>query len=122
MMVIRSSQVPAGVTPEPGHDADPLQQQAAELFAGQFAADRVPSVRAIRAQLHVGQPRRSGCQTASPPELQNGRKLPPPMQLCETSKPTAEAPGRLQRASNRRSAVLFSMGHVCAFHAYRRLS
>jgi site-specific DNA recombinase len=26
-------------------------------FAGQLAADRVPSVRAIRAQLHVGQPR-----------------------------------------------------------------
>jgi hypothetical protein len=36
---------------------DPLQEQAAEVFAGQLAADRVPSVRAIRAQLHVGQPR-----------------------------------------------------------------
>jgi hypothetical protein len=57
MMVIRSSQVPAGCTPQTGHDAHPLQQQAAELFAGQLAADRVPSVRAIRAQLHVGQPR-----------------------------------------------------------------
>jgi hypothetical protein len=57
MMVIRSSQVLAGGTPETGHDADPLQQQAAELFARQLAADRVPSVRAIRAQLHVGQPR-----------------------------------------------------------------
>jgi hypothetical protein len=28
-----------------------------ELFAEQLAADRVPSVRAIRAQLHVGQAR-----------------------------------------------------------------
>jgi hypothetical protein len=28
-----------------------------EVFADQLAADRVPSVRAIRAQLHVGQPR-----------------------------------------------------------------
>jgi hypothetical protein len=39
-----------------GH-ADPLQERAAELFAGQLAANRVPSVRSIRAQLHVGQPR-----------------------------------------------------------------
>jgi hypothetical protein len=36
---------------------DPLQEQAAELFADDLAADRVPSVRTIRAQLHVGQPR-----------------------------------------------------------------
>ena len=57
MMVIRSSQVPAGGAAESGNDADPLQDQAAELFADDLAADRVPSVRAIRAQLHVGQPR-----------------------------------------------------------------
>jgi hypothetical protein len=38
MMVIRGSQVPA-----------------AEVFAEQLAADRIPSIRAIRAQLHVGQ-------------------------------------------------------------------
>ena len=57
MMVIRGSQVPADGTPGTGHDADPLHEQAAELFAGQLAADRVPSVRAIRAQLHVGQSR-----------------------------------------------------------------
>ena len=57
MMVIRGSQVPAGCMPDTGRDADPLAEQAAELFAEQLAADRVPSVRAIRAQLHVGQPR-----------------------------------------------------------------
>jgi hypothetical protein len=57
MLVIRSSQVPAGGAPETENDADPLQEQAAELFADDLAADRVPSVRAIRAQLHVGQPR-----------------------------------------------------------------
>jgi hypothetical protein len=57
MMVIRSSQVPTDGIPEAGHGADPLQERAAELFAGQLAADQVPSVRAIRAQLHVGQPR-----------------------------------------------------------------
>lgn len=56
MMVIRSSQMPAS-TSGTRRDADPLQEQAAELFAAQLAADRVPSVRAIRAQLHVGQPR-----------------------------------------------------------------
>jgi len=57
MMVIRGSQVPADGTPATGHDMNPLQEQAAELFAGQLAADRVPSVRAIRAELHVGQAR-----------------------------------------------------------------
>ena len=56
MMVIRSSQMPAS-TSGTRRDADPLQEQAAELFAAQLAADRVPSVRAIRAQLHVGQAR-----------------------------------------------------------------
>jgi hypothetical protein len=57
MMVIHSFQVPADGTPETKRDADPLGEQAAELFAEQLAADRVPSVRAIRAQLHVGQSR-----------------------------------------------------------------
>jgi Protein of unknown function (DUF2637) len=57
MMVIRSSQVRAGDESERRHNADPLQEQAAEVFAEQLAADRVPSVRTIRAQLHVGQPR-----------------------------------------------------------------
>lgn len=57
MMVIRNSQVPAASTSATERDADPLQEQAAELFAAQLAADRVPSVRAIRAQLHVGQSR-----------------------------------------------------------------
>ena len=45
MMVIRGSQVPAGGAPETERDADPLQEQAAELFADDLAADRVPSVR-----------------------------------------------------------------------------
>jgi hypothetical protein len=36
---------------------DPFQAQAAEEFAGEVAAGRVPSVRMIRARLHVGQPR-----------------------------------------------------------------
>jgi hypothetical protein len=57
MVVIRGSQVPVDCMPVTGRDADPLQEQAAELFAEQLAADRVPSVRAIRAQLHVGQSR-----------------------------------------------------------------
>jgi hypothetical protein len=57
MMVIRSSQVSGDITPETARQADPLQEKAAELFAQQLTADRVPSVRVIRAQLHVGQPR-----------------------------------------------------------------
>jgi hypothetical protein len=43
--------------PETGNVADPLEAQAAEPFAVQLAANRIPSVRAIRSQLHVGQPR-----------------------------------------------------------------
>jgi hypothetical protein len=57
MMVIRSSQPLTGCRFEDGHEADPLQDRATELFAEQLAADRLPSIRAIRAQLHVGQPR-----------------------------------------------------------------
>ena len=57
MMVIRGSQpAPGGVTGS-ADNPDPLGEQAAEIFADQLAAHRVPSVRAVRAQLHVGQPR-----------------------------------------------------------------
>jgi hypothetical protein len=62
MMIIRSAQPPGagaalGGAPECVPDADPLQARAAQAFAVEFAAGRVPSVRAIRARLHVGQPR-----------------------------------------------------------------
>jgi hypothetical protein len=57
MMVIRSSQVPADGSSRTERDVDPLREQAVELFARELAADRVPSVRAIHSQLHVGQPR-----------------------------------------------------------------
>jgi hypothetical protein len=36
---------------------DPLVERAAVVFAADLAVDRVPSVRAIRGALHVGQPR-----------------------------------------------------------------
>jgi hypothetical protein len=36
---------------------DPLGERAAVVFVADLAADRLPSVRAIRAALHVGQPR-----------------------------------------------------------------
>jgi hypothetical protein len=55
MMVIRNSQASAGGATACENDADPLHQQAAEVFAEQLAAARVPSVRAIRAELKVGQ-------------------------------------------------------------------
>jgi hypothetical protein len=57
MIVIRGSQTVQDGAPDRMEDHDPLQLRAAEVFADQLAADRVPSVRAIRAQLHVGQPR-----------------------------------------------------------------
>ena len=57
MMVIRGSQSLPGCMPASASVPDPLSRQAAEVFADQLAADRIPSVRAIRVQLHVGQPR-----------------------------------------------------------------
>ena len=57
MLVMRGSQVQTDDKFESESKADALKEQAAELFAEQLAADRVPSIRAIRAQLHVGQPR-----------------------------------------------------------------
>jgi hypothetical protein len=62
MTVIRNAQAPAtsangaGLPGAPS-DLDPLQVRAVRVFADELAACRVPSVRAIRAQLHVGQPR-----------------------------------------------------------------
>jgi hypothetical protein len=59
MVIIRSEQVP-DVTPgarDDGSATDPLGERAAVVFADDLAADRVPSVRAIRVALHVGQPR-----------------------------------------------------------------
>jgi hypothetical protein len=62
MMIIRSAQMPEagtapGRAPECMPGTDPLEAEAAQAFAGELAAGCVPSVRAIRARLHVGQPR-----------------------------------------------------------------
>jgi hypothetical protein len=43
--------------PEAVSGTDPLRIQAAEVFAADMAAGRVPSIRAIRSRLRVGQPR-----------------------------------------------------------------
>ena len=57
MTVIRGSQATRGSVSGSAGIPDPLQEQAAEVFADQLAADRVPSIRGIRARLHVGQSR-----------------------------------------------------------------
>jgi hypothetical protein len=57
MMVTRGSQVVRDSVPGKAGARDPLHEQAVEAFAGLLAADRVPSVRAMRARFHVGQPR-----------------------------------------------------------------
>jgi hypothetical protein len=59
MMVIRGGQMPAFTPIERVNDSatGPLGERAADVFAADLAADRVPSVRAIRAALHVGQSR-----------------------------------------------------------------
>jgi hypothetical protein len=61
MMIIRGAQArPETMVMPSVPDAAPLQGQAAQAFADDLAANRVPSVRAIRARLHVGQPRAAG--------------------------------------------------------------
>jgi len=55
MMVIRGARVL--VEAPTIRDNDPLQEEAAEVFADDLAADRVPSIRSIRTRLHIGQPR-----------------------------------------------------------------
>jgi hypothetical protein len=62
MMMIRGTQEPPGdASPETVETsasmADALQAHAAEEFADDVAAGRMPSIRTIRARLHVGQPR-----------------------------------------------------------------
>jgi hypothetical protein len=63
MMIIRGAQSePSAVatmagTSEAVPSIDPLHARAAEVFASEVAAGRKPSIRAIRARLHVGQPR-----------------------------------------------------------------
>ena len=61
MMVIRGAQPAPDVfsqREEPSASvADTLHAQAAEEFADAVTAGRIPSIRLIRARLHVGQPR-----------------------------------------------------------------
>jgi len=59
MMIIREVPHVSGRLPETWHGPRPdsLQIQAAEAFADDLAAKRTPSIRAIRARLHIGQPR-----------------------------------------------------------------
>jgi hypothetical protein len=44
--------------------ADPLRVRAAEVFAADVAAGRLPSIRAIRSRLRVGQPRAAGTRVS----------------------------------------------------------
>jgi hypothetical protein len=62
MMIIRGAQQPAGdASPEtaeaPAGLPDALKAKAAEEFTDDVTVGRMPSIRTIRARLHVGQPR-----------------------------------------------------------------
>jgi hypothetical protein len=63
--IICTARVVSDCVPDKAKIRDPLQGQAADVFAGQLAADRVPSVRAIREQFHVGRSRAHDCRTTS---------------------------------------------------------
>lgn len=103
MMATRSAQVLADGTPGTLHGADSLQEQAAQLFAAELEAGRVPSVRAIRAELHVGQPRAQRLRTTSLRELQGGRKVRQREQLAgraSSQSPRLEGNGSAQVAAD----------------------
>jgi hypothetical protein len=55
MMIIRGTH--SAEEPEPEGLPEPLQARAAEEFADDVTRGHVPSIRVIRARLHVGQPR-----------------------------------------------------------------
>jgi hypothetical protein len=63
MTIIRGTRQPesgvsgAGHVPEAIYRTDPLRVRAAEVFAADVAAGHLPSIRAIRSRLRVGQPR-----------------------------------------------------------------
>jgi hypothetical protein len=62
MMKIRGTPQPVGAVSAETVEAsasmaDALQAHAAEEFADDVAAGRMPSIRTIRARLHIGQPR-----------------------------------------------------------------
>ena len=63
MTIIRGTQQPDNRVSEAEHvseavsETDLLRVQAAEVFVADVAAGRVPSIRAIRSRLRVGQPR-----------------------------------------------------------------
>jgi len=82
IMIIRSSQATQGGSSGSARLLDSLGKQAAELFTNELAADRVPSIRAIRAQLHIGQPVCGGCGTSSRQVPQRGRTVPLREQLA----------------------------------------
>ncbi|GAB3429036.1 DUF2637 domain-containing protein [Flindersiella endophytica] len=64
LIIRRTSALPAEI-PEPGHvpDADPYQVRATEMFADELAEGRMPSIRAIRNKMRVGQPRAQQIRT-----------------------------------------------------------
>jgi hypothetical protein len=100
MLVIRGSQAAPGGMSSSADNPDPLGARAAEIFADQLAADRVPSIRAIRAQLHVGASLGpSGCGTTSLQGLRVGRKVP-------LRKPLAGSVSSHGRASRATAAFL----------------
>jgi hypothetical protein len=65
MTIVRSSaRVPDPVpATEPVPETDPLEVQAADAFAADVSAGHLPTVRAIRMRLRVGQPRAQRLQT-----------------------------------------------------------
>jgi hypothetical protein len=110
MVVIRGSQEAQGGTTGSAGNPDPLGDQTAEIFADQLAADRVPSVRAIRAQLHVGQLRAQRLRDYLATDRPDGTKPRRMSHLREGHKPWLS----LARSSNKFANRVSEIGQVNA--------
>lgn len=78
MLVIRGSQISTDGSSGAEHEMDPLGAAAAKAFAEQLAADLVPSIRTIPAQLHVGQLRAQRLRDYLAARVKTPGQDPPP--------------------------------------------
>jgi hypothetical protein len=76
-MVIRSSQAAFDGTSDSRTTVDTLQEQAAQVFVEQLAADRVPPFVRSALDSASASPEHSGCETISPQVKSREEREPP---------------------------------------------
>jgi hypothetical protein len=82
MMVIRRSQVPVGGRLRPGMTRTCCRSKRRSCSPDSWRRTEFPRCGRSGLSSTSASPGRSGCETTSPPELQDGQRLPPPEQLA----------------------------------------